>query len=78
MVILYKNGIISLQKVRSEHTVWLPEKAGRKWQCKRIGERRGRWAGHPLHLLQRKCFKKEGDVTVPSAAESSSKVMMEK
>lgn len=41
MVILYKNGIVSLQKVRSEHTVVLPEKASRTWQCKEMGKGEG-------------------------------------
>lgn len=31
-----------------------------------------------LHLLLRKCFRKEGDVTVLRATESSSKIRMEK
>lgn len=55
MVILYKNGIVSLQKVRSEHTVVLPEKASRMWQCKRMGKGGGGGQG-TLHLLLRKMF----------------------
>lgn len=59
MVILYKNGIVSLQKVRSEHIVVLPEKASRTWPCKRMGEGRGRWAGH-LAFTAKKMFLKGG------------------